>query len=219
MRRPTPGTDGSLSSRPGGPPGPLLPPGRHQLGGGGQLAVGSRSGPQPLLVFLHGAGGSAADSLARVGGPAGSQGVHVLATTSEAATWDLLAGALGPDVTALDAALAQAYEGLEVARTAIGGFSDGGSYALSLGLANGDLFDAVLAFSPGFAAAPRRQGRPRVWISHGTADRVLPVDRCGRRVARDLTGAGYAVTYDEFDGGHEVPERAVTDALRWWRET
>src|SRR3712207_8603556 len=39
-------------------------------------------------------------------------------------------------------------------------------------LANGDLFDTVLAFSPGFAAPPSRRGRPRVWVSHGTGDRV-----------------------------------------------
>jgi predicted esterase len=55
-----------------------------------------------------------------------------------------------------------------------------------------------------------------VWVSHGTGDRVLPVDRCGRRVVRDLTTAGYEVTYDEFDGGHEVPGSSVTSALDWW---
>jgi predicted esterase len=40
------------------------------------------------------------------------------------------------------------------------GFSDGASYALSLGLANGDLFTHVLGFSPGFMRVPRHVGRP-----------------------------------------------------------
>jgi predicted esterase len=98
----------------------------------------------------------------------------------------------------------------------VGGFSDGASYALSLGVANGDLFDAVLAFSPGFVAAPGEVGRPRVWISHGTGDRVLPVERCGRRVSRELAAAGYDVTYEEFDGGHVVTPDLVTAALQSW---
>jgi phospholipase/carboxylesterase len=105
---------------------------------------------------------------------------------------------------------------LPVTSCAIGGFSDGASYALSLGLANGDLFDAVLAFAPGFAAPPGRQGTPRILIRHGTRDRVLPVERCGRRVAGGLARAGYEVSYEEFDGGHAVPRDLPPAALRWW---
>ena len=102
------------------------------------------------------------------------------------------------------------------AAAALAGFSDGGSYALSLGVANGDLAEAVLAFSPGFVAAPGRFGRPRFWISHGTDDRVLPVERCGRRVSADLRDDGYDVTYREFAGGHVVTPDLVTAALAWW---
>jgi phospholipase/carboxylesterase len=131
-------------------------------------------------------------------------------------TWDLIAGGLGPDVALLDAALTASSERTAVSRTGLGGFSDGASYALSLGLANGDLFDVVLAFSPGFVAPPAWRGCPRVWISHGAHDRVLPVERCGRRVARDLTAAGYDVTYEEFDGGHVVTPELVTAALDSW---
>jgi phospholipase/carboxylesterase len=142
--------------------------------------------------------------------------VLVLATSSIARTWDLVAGGLGRDVAVLDAALDQVFGAQPVSRVAIGGFSDGASYALSLGLANGDLLDGVLAFSPGFVAAPAHRGTPRVWISHGTGDRVLPVDRCGRRVSRELAAAGYGVTYEEFDGGHVVPPELVTTALDGW---
>ena len=173
--------------------------------------------PRPLLVFCHGAGGTSAHSLALVGELAARTGVLVLATSSAGSTWDLLAGGLGRDVAVLDAALDEVGRRAPVSRTGVGGFSDGASYALSLGLANGDLFDAVLAFSPGFVAPPGRNGSPRIWISHGTQDRVLPVDRCGRRVVRQLATAGYDVTYEEFDGGHVVPPALVTAALDWWR--
>jgi phospholipase/carboxylesterase len=83
-------------------------------------------------------------------------------------------------------------------------------------VANGDLVEAVVAFSPGFVAAPGRYGRPRFWIGHGTDDRVLPVDRCGRRVAGDLRADGYDVRYEEFAGGHVVLPNQVADALGWW---
>src|SRR5215218_3532883 len=214
--------EGRLASRPtplaDAPP---LPAGVHLLGPGNGpealLAVPpGDTGPRPLLVFFHGAGGTAQQSLAAVGDRAAGRGVLLLAPTSAASTWDLIAGGPGRDVAVLDAALAEVSERVAVSRTAVGGFSDGASYALSLGLANGDLFDAVLAFSPGFVAPPGLHGRPRVWISHGTHDRVLPVERCGRRVSRELRDAGYDVTYDEFDGGHVVTPELVTAALDSW---
>ena len=174
------------------------------------------TGRLPLLVFFHGAGGSAEHSLDLVGTAVTDAGSLLLAPTSVASTWDLIAGGLGRDVAVLDAALARAFASVPVSRVAVSGFSDGASYALSLGLANGDLFDTVLAFSPGFAAPPTRRGRPRVWISHGTGDRVLPVERCGRRVSRELARAGYDVRYEEFDGGHVVPPHLVDAGFRWW---
>jgi phospholipase/carboxylesterase len=213
---------GRLASRPSPlPHDPPLPAGLHVLGPGdgpeALLAVPpGDAGPRPLLVFLHGAGGTAQQGMATVGDHAAGRGVLLLAPTSLASTWDLIAGGLGRDVAVLDAALAEVAERAAVSRTAVAGFSDGASYALWLGLANGDLFDAVLAFSPGFVAAPGRVGRPRIWIAHGSQDRVLPVDRCGRRVSGELSEAGYDVAYDEFDGGHVVTPGLVTGALRWW---
>jgi len=167
-------------------------------------------------VFFHGAGGVASRSLDAVHAAATAYGVLVLLPTSAAPTWDLLAGRLGPDVRALDAAMAAAFGAHQVSSVAFAGFSDGASYALSLGIANGDLGEAVLAFSPGFLAPPLQIGTPRVWVSHGTADTVLPVDRCGRRVIRQLEGAGYDVHYEEFAGGHVMTPELVDSAFSWW---
>mgnify|MGYP001434129551 FL=1 len=124
----------------------------------------------------------------------------------------------GPDVSRIDAALGEVFERFAVAPAGVAatGFSDGASYALSLGVTNGDLFDAVLAFSPGFMAPLVRHGRPRIFVSHGTADRVLPVNTCSRRLVPELERVGYPVSYREFTGGHEVPPAVVAEAIRWW---
>ena len=101
-------------------------------------------------------------------------------------------------------------------RLAAGGVSDGASYALSIGLTNGDLFEAVIAFSPGFIAPGELIGRPRIFVSHGVTDPILPIDGCSRRIVPLLKEAGYDVTYREFDGGHTVPPTVSDEALRWW---
>jgi phospholipase/carboxylesterase len=170
----------------------------------------------PLLVFFHGAGGAATTSLPLVQAVAAEYGCLVLLTSSVGRTWDFIVDGWGPDVTRLDAALRAVLDHFGISQLAFGGFSDGASYALSLGVANGDLFSRILAFSPGFAAPPDRVGRPRVWISHGTEDAVLPIDRCARPIVRSLSQAGYQVRYEEFAGPHVVPPATVEQAVRWW---
>jgi phospholipase/carboxylesterase len=223
MAAPRSAGSGRLETRPtDAVPGRPLGAGVHALapGNGVEALLAVPAGPprpRPLLVFFHGAGGTAAQSLAAMAGPAADDGVLLLAPTSVAATWDLIAGGLGRDVAVLDAALAEVAASCAVTRTGFAGFSDGASYALSLGLANGDLVDAVLAFSPGFAAPPARVGRPAVWLCHGRADRVLPVEACGRRVANRLRDRGHPVVYEEFDGGHVLVPDLLRESLAWWR--
>lgn len=108
----------------------------------------------------------------------------------------------------------QAYS-FDPAAVAVAGFSDGASYALTLGLANGDLFCRVVAFSPGFETADRRQGQPEFFITHGTQDQVLPISRTSRRLVPALRQEGYGVVYQEFEGGHAVPGRYSVAAARW----
>ena len=106
-------------------------------------------------------------------------------------------------------------QNVDPARVAVGGFSDGASYALTLGLANGDLFSRVVAFSPGFVADVVRRGSPRFFVSHGTRDTILPIETCGRRIAREFRGLGYDVRFLEFDGGHAVPPDVAEAAMDW----
>ncbi len=171
--------------------------------------------PLPLLVLLHGAGGSGAGILRRLGGAAGDAGLAVLAPESRDDTWDAIRGGFGPDVRFLTRALERVSErvALDAARISIGGFSDGATYALSLGLLNGNLFRRIVAFSPGFIVGGAPQGKPRIFISHGTADRILPINRCSRVVVPALQKRGYDVAYREFEGGHEVPAAIAAEGM------
>jgi phospholipase/carboxylesterase len=88
---------------------------------------------------------------------------------------------------------------------------------LGLGLSNGDLFDSVLAFSPGFIPpGSNPTGKPRIFISHGTQDEILPIDSCSRRLVPELKRSGYSVNYREFDGPHTVPREIADQAFRWF---
>lgn len=168
--------------------------------------------PLPLLVMLHGAGGSADRFLQRFGTLPDETGLPTLFVDSRGPTWDGIRGGFGPDVDFLDRALEKVFGMVAVdpARLAVGGFSDGATYALSLGLVNGDLFTRLVAFSPGFLFNTEAHGKPRVFISHGTADDILPIDRCSRVIVPGLKKGGYDVTFREFEGGHEVP-RAIAE--------
>ena len=127
-------------------------------------------------------------------------------------------GGYGPDVAFIDGALQQTFAryAVDPAHVAVGGFSDGASYALSIGITNGDLFREIIAFSPGFMAPAGAVDRPRIYISHGVHDQVLPIDHCSRRIVPQLRRAGYAVTYHEFDGPHTVPPEIAREALTWF---
>jgi phospholipase/carboxylesterase len=169
----------------------------------------------PIMVFLHGRA-----HLRPVLAAADRYGVILVAPDSRAGgTWDLIAAhGFGPDVEFLDRMLNAIVDRVDadLSLLAIGGVSDGASYALSVGLANGDVFSTVIAFSPGFFAVPEAVGKPRVFVSHGTADPILPIDGSSAAFVPQLRGAGYEVMFRPFDGGHTVPPEIADQGMRWW---
>ncbi len=186
-----------------------------------QLPKSAGNAPLPLLVFLHGATQSAEDMFEYLDSAPDEAGVAILAPNARDTTWDAISGSFGPDVRFLNAAMQRVFKMFRIdpARVAIGGFSDGATYAISLGLINGDLFRRIAAFSPGFVIDGATQGKPGVFISHGTRDQILPIDRCGRRIAGELKSRGYPVTFREFDGRHEIPREVMLEGLRWVSST
>src|ERR1041385_3441517 len=117
-----------------------------------QLPRSVTNEPLPLLLFLHGATQSAEDMFWYLDSAPDEAGVAILAPNARATTWDAITGSYGPDVDFVNRALQRVFESVAVdtSRIAIGGFSDGATYAIALGLLNGDLFKRVLACSAGF---------------------------------------------------------------------
>jgi len=173
--------------------------------------------PAPLAVMLHGAGGHAR-RVAALFAVADEFGVIVLAPESRGTTWDAIRGRYGPDIEFLDRALEHTFHrcAVDPRHLAIGGFSDGATYGLSVGLASGELFTHVLACSPGFIIPGGQRGRPRIFISHGTGDQVLSINSTSRRIVPELQNAGYPVKYREFDGPHTAPPAIAREAFAWF---
>lgn len=216
---------GRLLSRPSKPIKEGAAPGTHSLPFDNNrealLYVPKRYKPEnaaPFALMLHGAGGNAQHGISLLQHLADETGIILLATKSKQATWDVIAADYGADVQFIDRALAYTFEHYAVDKShlAVGGFSDGASYALSLGIINGLLFSHVLAFSPGFMAPTEQSGKPRFYISHGTQDRVLPIERCSRKLVPQLKRAGYEIIYREFDGPHTIPAEITREAVDWF---
>jgi phospholipase/carboxylesterase len=218
--------DARLSARPA--PVAAPEPGRGlrelDLGPGPQTVLYVPDGPDDvplrLVLALHGAGGEGRGGIAPLQPFADAHRLLLLGPRSNGSTWDVVLGGWGPDVRRIDEALRQVFATYPVdpGRLAISGFSDGASYALSLGLANADLFTHIIAFSPGFLAPVRRVGTLRVYLAHGRADTVLPIDLTSRPIARRLQADDVPTLVREFDGPHVVPTEIVEDAVRWFLE-
>jgi phospholipase/carboxylesterase len=175
----------------------------------------------PLALTLHGSKGDAQSGISHFLRFADEAGLVLLAPESrDPRDWDFVfPGYYGPDLEFIDRALKQTFDRIAVdaGRVAIEGFSDGASYAVSLGLANGELFTHVIVFSPGLVDQVAQRGnKPSVFIAHGTGDERLPIEATsGRRVER-LERDGYEVRYRKFDGGHEVPAEVAREAVEWF---
>ncbi|PLQ00279.1 alpha/beta hydrolase [Cupriavidus pauculus] len=203
---------------------PALPPGRHRLGIADErdavLYVPAGLGPAqaPLLVMFHGAGGFPEKVLPFIEPHADMHGFLVLAPHSTFPTWDIVIGGNGPDLERLQQALAAVSARYRICRDrlAFAGFSDGASYALSIGITNGDIASHIIAFSGGFMSVFTQEGTPKVFIAHGLADEQLPVHTSGRANAAKLKAAGYDVEYVEFNGMHAIQPAIVTEAIRFF---
>lgn len=171
----------------------------------------------PLLVLLHGGGGRADEF--RFALPLGEEfGVALLLLDARHNTWDGVDAPFGPDVRFIDQALAHTFArvAIDPRRVALGGVSDGGMYALSIGMINGDLFTHLIAVAPGYIARPGPPtGKPRVFLAHGTHDTVYSVASSERRILPALRDAGYDVTWLEYDGSHFISPAATREALAW----
>jgi len=141
----------------------------------------------------------------------------VLAPNAREWTWDAILGHWGPDLEFIQTAMRQMVVRYQIDRERvwIGGFSDGASYSLSLGISYGDVFRRVMAFSPGVMQPIEANGKPPIFISHGRQDATMPIDATSRTFVPRLKALGYDVTYREYEGRHQLPPEILREAFEW----
>lgn len=196
------------------------------------LPKGLTGAPAPLLVAFYGAGGQASDVLASFRADADRDGFVLLIPTTRGATWDMILdlqsrlGAemnvtprYGKDLKALDEALADVFAkvAIDPARVGVMGFSNGATYALSVGTANPLLFHSVIAFSPGPAFLGKFDPTQRIFISHGENDEVLPYSYTRGLVAK-LRVKKALLMFASFKGGHMVPKEIRAKAMAFFKQ-
>lgn len=202
-----------------------LPPGKHELGLFAErdavLVVPEGLDPRrpcPFVVLFHGGGGSAERILPMLEGHARTERFLLLVPQSLYPTWDIVIAGHGPDRERVAAALNAVADRflLDPERLCFAGHSDGGSYTLSLGLANGDVASHLIVSSAGFLSVHVQVGAPRIFLSHGTQDAQIPIARSARIHVPKLREAGYDVTYVEYDGPHAHQPPVVAQAVAFF---
>lgn len=205
-----------------------------QLAGGAYayLPKGMTGAKMPLLVAFYGAGGQPSDVLASFRADADRDRFVLLIPTAKGATWDMIVdlqsrlGAemkvtprYGKDLKALDAALADVFARVAIDPKRIGmmGFSNGATYALSVGTANPQLVSAVIAFSPGPAFLGKSGPTQRIFISHGEQDEVLPYSYTRGIVAR-IRVRKVPLMFESFQGGHTVPKDIRAKGIAFFKQ-
>jgi phospholipase/carboxylesterase len=145
------------------------------------------------------------------------------------AHWYVLGGIGTPERTTFDASYAAASEfvdgflaehRLSHERLLVGGFSQGGVMAYSVGLGTGRPRPAAIAAFSSFI--PTVEGfeldlsppLPPVAIGHGTLDPVIGVE-WGRQAKEILEGAGAEVLYRETPMYHQIDPDFVRDVSAW----
>lgn len=178
----------------------------------------------PLVTVLHGAGRQD-EMLTRLlhEEPERRQALF-LVPRSVAPTWDLIAGTPRTDLPFLEYALSliERRYPIDPASRVMMGYSDGASYALSVGLSNPQHFDALIGWAAGFVVLDRanldpRAPRPRLYLEYGTSDPLFPFEQIALPMRDNLMKAGYDLTFSVDEGGRHWPSGTFhTEALDWY---
>jgi phospholipase/carboxylesterase len=193
----------------------------------------------PLLVALHGNGGTAAPLAARlaafasdsliVAAPQGQfprgPGFSWFYITADRTLWEVFDRGSVASLTAYLDTLRARYR---VGRTYLLGFSQGVSMAYMVALLHPERVQGLVAIG-GMMPEVDKEGSLvheadlanarglRLFVAHGTSDRAVAHREF--EIQRDGFGArGYAVTTLEYAGGHELTDELLAQVRRWLRE-
>jgi phospholipase/carboxylesterase len=199
-------------------------------------------GPHPTILTLHGRGANALDLLGLapylgagrflVICPQGPLETPIGPEATGYAWYPMSKGG-SPDVEEiltsrqrlqqfLDGCLAR-YP-IDSQKLAVLGFSQGGVMAYSLALANPEHFAALVALSSWLPPELLRElslgDSARflpILIQHGTEDSMIEVERA-RHSVEIVRQAGLPVTYREYQMGHEIRPKSLSDLSAWLEE-
>ena len=199
-------------------------------------------GPHPTILTLHGRGANALDLLGLA--PNLCNGKFLMICPQGPLETPIGPGALGyawypmsmggpPDVgailssreklqTFLDECLAR-YP-IDAKKLAVLGFSQGGVMSYSLALAEPERFAALAVLSswlpkelvPELSIKEAVQALPAL-VQHGSQDPLIEVQRA-RESVEQLRALRVPLTYREYDMGHEITPRSLTELSAWLKD-
>lgn len=199
-------------------------------------------GPHPTILTLHGRGANALDLLGLAPHICGGRFLMIcpqgpletpIGPEASGYAWYPMSKGGPPDIAAilesrqrlqqfLDGCLA--HYPIDAKKLAILGFSQGGVMAYSLALADPNRFAALVALSswlppelvPHLSLGDSMQSLPTL-VQHGAEDSMIEVERA-RHSVETLRQSRIPLTYREYDMGHEIRPRSLSDLSAWLEE-
>lgn len=190
------------------------------------IPAGSRSRPVPLLVLLHGSGGSGSNVIAAFRDLAGTRHFAIVAPDSRQLptagfTWEVgdKQGDVTPDLTHVLSCIAWLRSHIRLvvdeSHVLIAGFSGGGSSAPYIASNRAGFTHAAVLHGGVFPGGigPRRIP---VWFSTGEEDPYRPIPLV-QEAAGSLTNLGFpSVTFHTYPGRHDLGDAELRDLIDWW---
>ena len=199
-------------------------------------------GPHPTILTLHGRGANALDLLGLAPYLGGGrflvicpQGPLETPIGPEATGYAWYPMSMGgpPDIATIIASRQKlqrfldeclAHYPIDAKKLAVLGFSQGGVMAYSLALANPERFAALVALSswlppelvPQLSLGDSARSLP-ILVHHGTQDSMIEVERA-RQSVETLRQARIPLTYREYEMGHEIRPKSLSDLSAWLEE-
>lgn len=170
------------------------------------------AGPVPLIVLLHGRGGSGDQPMAAWRDLAHAQGIAIAAPNALAEGWALLQGD-GPDYFHALVEAIKKGAAIDGRRVYLFGHSSGGHQALALGPLESEYFAAVAVLAGALNPTERvflREARRKIPIGmwHGKVDRIVAI-QIGRDTRDMFKALEFPVTFNEIDShGHDYFSRS-----------
>lgn len=188
--------------------------------GGYSLYVPERYAPErawPLVVALHGGYSHGRDFIWSWMREARSRGFMLFAPTSQAMTWSI--AHLETDEKPLNSHLEELFSRYHIdqSRIFLTGMSDGGTFALAMGLSPNRVWQSIAPVSCALPPVDLKEakGKRILWV-HGAQDWIFPLGWTVQ-ACKELLHAGVDIKLKVIDDlAHTYPREANEAILQWF---